>query len=142
MNSGLSARQARCGQIAASPLAFVRGLACGGLMAAAFAPLALRAQQPASTSGYDAPHRSNPLLPGYLADPSILRHDGKSLRGVENHEGVETVTRYPCSLIYERAPIGGEEDDHREGLVDLDRVPREAVAQIDAPRERGRDTKV
>ena len=43
---------------------------------AALAPFALQAEVP-SASGYDAPNRGNPLLPGYFADPSIVRHGGK-----------------------------------------------------------------
>ena len=54
-----------------------RGLAFGALTAGLFVPSALQAQEALSTSGYDAPHAGNPLLPGYFADPSILRHDGK-----------------------------------------------------------------
>lgn len=78
MKPSLSARQTRCRRgVKSSPAALVRRLACGALMAAALAPVALRAQESPSTGGYDAPHRGNPLLPGYFADPSILRHDGK-----------------------------------------------------------------
>lgn len=74
MNLGSSARMTRFRPAAE---ALTRGLACSALMVVALAPSALPAQESPSRIGYDAPHAGNPLLPGYFADPSILRHDGK-----------------------------------------------------------------
>jgi hypothetical protein len=45
------------------------------MVLASLAPIDLQAQVP--SSGYAARHAGNPILPGYFADPSILRHDGK-----------------------------------------------------------------
>lgn len=77
MNGGLGVRKTKYRPTGPWSATLMRRLACSALTVAAFAPLASQAQESRSTSGYDAPHSGNPLLPGYFADPSILRHDGK-----------------------------------------------------------------
>jgi hypothetical protein len=55
----------------------VAGLGFAAMALAALTPAALQAEVKTSASDYSAPHAGNPLLPGYFADPSIVRHDGK-----------------------------------------------------------------
>src|SRR5437764_11133734 len=59
----------------------------------------------------------------------------KSLHGIGQDEGMEAMLDRPAPAFHERRPIDGEEERHRQRFIDLHRVTRDAVAQIDAPRE-------
>jgi len=56
-------------------------IALAALAAGAAPPVAAQAPSPApvapADARWDAPGARNPLLPGYFADPSIVRHDGR-----------------------------------------------------------------
>src|SRR5580658_9702172 len=65
---------------------------------------------------------------------------GEALHPVPRGHGIEAAAQRPVAPGPEARDIDEQEQRHGSGLIDLHRVPRDAVAQIDAPRERGRRT--
>src|ERR1043165_4588539 len=61
----------------------------------------------------------------------------EALNGVEQDEQVEGAAAGPLRPPGESGEVEAEEGEHRQALVELDRVAADAVAEIDAPGERG-----
>src|ERR1044072_10013686 len=62
----------------------------------------------------------------------------EALRGVEQDEQVEGAAARPSGAARERDQIEGEKGEHRQALVELDRVAGDTVAEVDSPGQRRR----
>src|SRR5579863_6684901 len=62
----------------------------------------------------------------------------ETLKSVPRHKKMETLPQKQRRASCDLAQIDGEERQHRQGLIELHGMARDAVAEIDAPRERCR----
>src|ERR1044072_7164994 len=62
----------------------------------------------------------------------------ETLRGVEEGEQIESAAAGPFGAARERGEIEAEKGEHRQALVELDRMAGDAVAEVDSPGKRRR----
>src|SRR4051812_15108922 len=63
----------------------------------------------------------------------------EALRRVEEDEEIESAGPRPGGAAGERGEVESEEEGHRQAFVELDRMAGDAVGEIDAPGQRGRN---
>ncbi len=100
---------------------------------------ALVADEPDPSIGHQPqPNQLEQVQPEDQPRVGLEELPNESLRPVPSHEDVEAAPHRPRGASLKAHEIEGQKEAHGEGLIDLHRVPPDAIAQVYRPGQRGR----